>query len=96
MDDSVKVDVLALSRRIHDMTEAAYQTMPATKGDPAWLEKQRVLLADMAIHLLQSSLSPGELNVERLRTNLYAILTIADQFMPEDDLKKTAEGLLRI
>ncbi|MCE3262399.1 MAG: hypothetical protein K0R43_1478 [Pseudoduganella sp.] len=94
MEESVKHEVMALSRRIHDMTESAYQTMPATRGDPQWPEKQRVLLADMAMHLVWVSMKPGELDVDKLRSNLYSILTIADQFIPDAELKTTAERLL--
>jgi hypothetical protein len=94
MEDSVKHEVLALSRRIHDMTESAYRAMPATRGEPQWLEKQRVLLADMAMHLVWVSMKPGELDTERLRSNLFSILTIADQFIADAELKATAERLL--
>ena len=65
----------------------------AKQGDEDWLEKQRFLLADMALHLLQTTIKPGKIEHERLRDNLHAILTISDQFLPEADLIKATENL---
>jgi hypothetical protein len=57
------------------------------------VERRRLLLADMAIHLLQTAIRPGEIELDQLRNNLYAILTLADPFLPDAELKK-ASGLL--
>ncbi len=62
-------------------------------GDDKWLEKQRILLADMSLHLLQTSISPGEIELDKLRNNLHSILTITDQFLPQANLKKATEKL---
>ena len=55
-------------------------------------EKQRVLLADMALHLLQTS-RDGEISEEGLKRNLFSILTVSDQFIQGHDLKAVADGL---
>jgi hypothetical protein len=47
----------------------------------------------MALHLLQTSISPGEMELDKLRNNLHAILTITDQFLPKANLKKATEKL---
>ena len=47
----------------------------------------------MALHLLQTSIKPGEIELDKLRDNLHSILTISDQFLPESDLKSTTEKL---
>ena len=47
----------------------------------------------MSLHLLQTAIKSGEIKLERLRDNLHAILTIADQFLPLVDLKKATEKL---
>ena len=92
MDESIKSEILAQSRIAHGHTEAAYRDNPCKRGDAGWPEKQRILLADMALHLVQTSLREGELNLDDLKRNLYAILTISDQFLPEHDLQGVAEG----
>jgi hypothetical protein len=94
MKDAVRNEIVTLGRKTHELTESAYRQHPATRGDVAWPEKQRILLADMALHLLQTSLRDGALPPEDLKRNLYAILTIADQFLPAAELKAVADRLL--
>ena len=93
MDEAIRQQIVALGHRAHDLTESAYREHPARRGDSAWSEKQRILLADMALHLLQTALSDGELSADALKRNLYAILTVADQFAPGCGLKASADQL---
>ncbi len=93
MDATIRAEILAQSRIAHGHTEAAYRVNPAKRGDKAWAEKQRILLADMALHLLQTSLREGHLSTDDLKRNLYAILTISDELVPGHDLKAVADGL---
>jgi len=87
------LELIKTSWLLHSQVETAYLNHKANQGDNEWLEKQRFLLADMALHLLQTSLKPGEIKLERLKDNLHAILTISDQFLPEADLKKVTKKL---
>lgn len=88
-----RLEILKTSWEIHSQVEASYLNNQAKLGDGEWLEKQRILLADMALHLLQTSISPGEIELDKLRNNLHAILTITDRFLPQADLKKATEKL---
>ena len=88
MDDDTRSGLIRSGWAIHDAVEEACLRHPATKGDPAaWRDRQRLLLADMAIHLLQTALKPGAIELDRLRDNLHAILTVADPFLPRAQLK---------
>lgn len=93
MNEKQRKQLIDSSWQLHDIVENAYLQHPAKQGDPQWLEKQRLLLADMALHLLQTTSHAGEMNLEKLTNNLYAILTISDQFIDEVDLKHTADSL---
>lgn len=93
MNEAARNEVLSISRTAHTLTESSYQEDLSTRGDAGWAEKQRVLLADMALHLLQTALNDGDLSEEGLKRNLFSILTIADQFIPGHDLKAAAEAL---
>lgn len=93
MDALVKKEILAMSRTAHAMTESSYQMNSAIKGEAGWADKQRVLLADMALHLLQTALRDGALAEDDLKRNLFSILTISDQFIPGQGLKVVADGL---
>ncbi|MBC7685346.1 MAG: hypothetical protein H7176_08970 [Bdellovibrionales bacterium] len=93
MDEEIKQEIVALGRKAHDLTESAYRLHAATRGAPGWPEKQRILLADMALHLLQTALRDGPLSADELARNLYAILNVSDQLMPEHGLKASADQL---
>lgn len=93
MNEAVRSEVLSLARQVHDLTESAYQENSAMRGESGWNYKQRILLADMALHLLQTALKHGELSHEGLKRNLFSILTISDQLMPGHELKAVAEKL---
>lgn len=74
--------------KLHSEIEEALIRHPATRGSAAWPDKQRLLLADMAIHLLQTALRPGDIELDKLRNSLHAILTVSDQFLPQAELKQ--------
>ena len=93
MNKDERLRILKTSWELHDQVEDSYLNNSAKQGDEEWLEKQRTLLADMALHLLQTSVSPGEIELDKLRNNLHAILTITGQFLPNSDLKKATEKL---
>jgi hypothetical protein len=93
MDQVIRQEILSLSRTAHDLTEVSYQQHPSKRGDSAWPQKQRILLADMALHLLQTSLRDGELSEDNLKRNLFSILTISAQFIKDHDLKTFADKL---
>lgn len=93
LEKTQRQQLLTWSKQAHDAVEAAYLAHPAAHGDAEWHHKQRLLLADMALHLLQTALYDGELSSEHLRRNLYAILTIAEPMLPGHQLKATADGL---
>ena len=47
----------------------------------------------MAIHLLQTAMNPGNIELDKLKNNLHSILTISDEFLPNAELKKATEKL---
>ena len=87
MKDAQKQQLIETSWNMHNEVEQAYLQDSAQKGDSLWREKQRLLLADMALHLLQTALTPGDIQQDKLKNNLHAILTICDQFLPHAQLK---------
>ncbi len=93
MTDAEKQQIIADSWLTHQRVEQSYLNNLAVAGDDQWLEKQRILLADMALHLLQTALTPGPLNDDKLRNNIYSILTIADQFLPEAELANAKQKI---
>lgn len=97
MDQENRNHLIRMGWDIHAAVEESYRNHPAIKhgAQPSadWLEKQRLLLADMAIHLLQTAIKPGDIDLDSLKNNLHAILTISDQFLPSAELKKATDQL---
>ena len=97
MDGSTRIELIQMGWKIHSVVEENYLQYPATKngdnGSGNWMEKQRLLMADMAIHLFQTALKPGNIALDTLKNNLHAILTISDQFLPHADFKKATEKI---
>ncbi|WOH35938.1 hypothetical protein RI844_11145 [Thalassotalea fonticola] len=93
MNNLERKELINTSWELHSAVETSYLNNPATKGDQQWLEKQRILLADMAIHLLQTAITPGDIELDKLTNNIHSILTIADQFLPNAELKKATDKL---
>ncbi len=93
LDEAIRNEIAVLGRKAHDLTESAYRQHPAIRGESGWPEKQRILLADMALHLLQTAVRDGEISADELKQNLYAILTVSDQFIPDCGLKASADQL---
>lgn len=93
MDEITRKSIINSSWELHSVVESSYLSHNARQGDDQWLEKQRILLADMAIHLLQTALKPGEIELDKLKNNLNAILTITDPFLPNAELKKATDKL---
>ena len=93
MDEAIRNEIVVLGRKAHDLTESAYRKHASTRGESGWTEKQRLLLADMALHLLHTALRDGELSVDELKRNLYSILTVSDQLIPDYGLKASADQL---
>jgi hypothetical protein len=93
MDDQTRADIIKTTWGIHRTVEDRLLGHPATRDSHDWLDKQRLLLADMAIHLLQTALKPGEIELDKLRNNLHAVLTISDQFLPQAGLKQATANI---
>lgn len=96
MDDATRAGLIKTGWEVHGLVEDALLRHPAVKGSGAdWLDKQRLLLADMAMHLMQTALKPGEIELDKLRNSLHAILAISDQFLPHAELKDATSRIYR-
>jgi hypothetical protein len=89
MDDPARAGIIKAGWEIHRVVEESL-LRPA---GPDALERRRLLLADMAIHLLQTAIKPGDIELDKLRNNLHAILTLSDPFLPHAELKKATEKI---
>ncbi|MBE0367891.1 hypothetical protein [Pseudoalteromonas aurantia] len=93
MDKQQRQEILTLSWSIHDQVEQAILQHSAASNDANWREKQRLLLADMALHLLQTALKPGDLHYDKLVSNLNGILSLSDDFIENVNLRSVSDSL---
>lgn len=93
MNKQEREHIIKISWELHSEVERSYLENTAKKGEKEWLEKQRILLADMGLHLLQTAIAPEEIELNRLRDNLYSILTVSDQFLPKANLVNATRSL---
>ncbi|MDQ3291216.1 MAG: hypothetical protein M3Q05_07995 [Bacteroidota bacterium] len=89
-----KKEILGLVNQAHSLVEKLYLQDPAAKGSAEWLNKRRLLLADLSLHLVQASVAGEQMRPDLLKRYLYSVLTIAQDFLPEIDLSSTAEQLI--
>jgi hypothetical protein len=93
MDKTDMHQALENIAKAHNLVEKNYLLNPAVPGSEEWLNKRRLLLADLSLHLTDACVKE-EMDIERIKRYLYSILTIANDFAPEADLKETAKRLL--
>ncbi|UOQ73210.1 hypothetical protein [Hymenobacter cellulosilyticus] len=79
--------ILQLVSQAHALTEQG------AVAEPDHWQRKRLVLADLSLHLVQTALRSGPLNVQDLQRQLFSVLTLADGFLDEVDLKPTAEAL---
>lgn len=82
--------VLKLVDDAHAKVESFYSEEAVYKNTPEWTEKRRLLLADLALHLAQDALKGEMINQEKLKSHLFAILNISEEFFPEENYGEAA------
>jgi hypothetical protein len=90
VNDAERAGIIKAGWEIHGVVEEAAFNAAV---DP--LERRRLLLADMAIHLLQTAIKPGDIELDKLRNHLHAILTLSDPLLPDAGLKDATEHLYK-
>jgi hypothetical protein len=94
MDTIEQQQTLEHIAKAHSLVEKAYLLNPAVLGSEDWLNKRRLLLADLSLHLTDACVRE-EMDIEKIKRYLYAALIIANDFAPEADLKEAAQKLLQ-
>jgi hypothetical protein len=92
MDTIEREQTLKNIAEAHSLIEKHYRLDPAVPGSDVWLNKRRLLLADLALHLTDACVKE-EMDNDKIKRYLHSILIIASDFAPEADLKETAQEL---
>ncbi len=94
LSEDEKNALIQKSWAIHDEVESAYMHIHASHGEVGWDEKQRLLLADLSLHLFQTAIQPGEVNHQQLVNRLFAVMCVSDRLLPDKDLSGVAQMIL--
>ena len=93
MDKIEQQQTLDFIAKAHKLVEKNYLVDPPVPGTEEWLNKRRLLLADLSLHLTDACVN-DEMDIEKIKRYLYSILVIANDFAPEAGLKQAAQKLI--
>ncbi|TGE27722.1 hypothetical protein [Hymenobacter metallicola] len=82
-------EILRLVHQAHALTEQS----AATETD--YWQRKKMILADLSLHLVQAALRQERPDAQELKRYLFSVLTVADGFLDDVELKPMAEVLLR-
>ncbi|PSR54317.1 hypothetical protein AHMF7605_12715 [Adhaeribacter arboris] len=91
MEAPEKKEVLAFVNKAHSLVEKTIFASPNSQRLSRMVEQTA---ADLSLHLVQASVAGEQMKPDLLKRYLYSILTIAQDFLPEIDLNRTAEQLI--
>ncbi|KUG05848.1 hypothetical protein [Solirubrum puertoriconensis] len=84
----MKDQILELVHQAHALTEST------AVAEIDLLERKKLVLADLSLHLVQAALRHEQPNPAELKRYLFSVLTVADVFVDDLDLKAMADALL--
>ncbi|QHL87040.1 hypothetical protein GU926_06155 [Nibribacter ruber] len=93
MNPESRQKLLAFIDTAHTAVEVSYPTAPVYIGTPEYLEKRRLLLADLSLHLAQDALHGESLQPEKARQRLFAITRLYAELYPEHGFSAAAQAL---
>ena len=91
MNSENRKEVLKLVNAAHAKVESYYPETPVYRETPEWVEKRRLLLSDLSLHLAQDALKNETMDKVSLGNHLSAILKICGEFFPGENYRKAAE-----
>ena len=75
IDAIQRENILHLIKDAHAQVEQAYLKHPAAKGEQDWLDKRRLLLADLSLHMAGEGVQEDG-DMDKIKRSLYSLLTI--------------------
>ncbi|AKQ46047.1 hypothetical protein TH63_10995 [Rufibacter radiotolerans] len=93
MNADIRQHLLAHIDKTHSAVEASYPTAPVYPGTPEYLEKRRLLLADLSLHLAQDALAGDFPKPSKVRQHLFAITRLYAELFPTEGFDAVAQLL---
>ncbi|AMM50022.1 hypothetical protein TH61_00890 [Rufibacter sp. DG15C] len=93
MTTEIRQRLLAYIDTAHTAVEASYPTVPMYQGTPEYLEKRRLLLTDLSLHLAQDAVQGEFPDHRKVRQHLFAITKLYAELFPNEGFGPVAQAL---
>jgi hypothetical protein len=93
MNSEIRQRLLTLLDTAHAAVEASYPTAPVYPGTPDYLEKRRLLLTDLSLHLALDALTGDFPKPAQVRQHLFAITKLYAALFPTEGFDAAAQVL---
>lgn len=86
--------ILRALREVHERVHEASPTESSPKLSQGWVDRRRLLLVDLALHLCEEAVKGETLGTRELAEKLHSVLFVAKDLAPGHALEKAAELVL--
>jgi hypothetical protein len=86
--------ILRALAEVHERVHEAYPQQPAPKLSQGWVDKRRLLLVDLALHLCQEAVKGEAVGARELAERLHSVLHVAQDLAPGHGIDRAAALVL--
>jgi hypothetical protein len=86
--------ILSALKAVHERVHEASPTASSPKLSQGWVDRRRLLLVDLALHLCEEAVKGETLGTRELAEKVYSVLCVAKELAPGHALEKAAELVL--
>ncbi|MFL5344219.1 MAG: hypothetical protein ACJ8AT_05470 [Hyalangium sp.] len=86
--------ILRALREVHERVHEASPAGSSPKLSQGWVDRRRLLLVDLALHLCEEAVKGETLGTRELAEKMYSVLFVAKDLAPGHALEKAAELVL--
>jgi hypothetical protein len=86
--------ILHALKEVHARVHDAYPDQASPKLSQGWVDRRRLLLVDLALHLCEEAVKGETLGARELAERLHSVLFVARELAPGHGLEKAAELVL--
>jgi len=86
--------ILRALKEVHERVHVAYPEQASPRLSQGWVDRRRLLLVDLALHLCEEVVKGETLGARELAEKVHSVLFVAKDLAPGHALEKAAEQVL--
>jgi hypothetical protein len=86
--------ILRALKEVHERVHDAYPEQASPKPSQGWVDRRRLLLVDLALHLCEEVVKGETLGARELAEKVHSVLFVAKDLAPGHAIEKAAEQVL--